>query len=109
MRRILKSVGFVVTLALMILWAGFTIAAYQFGVEGLFYVTFPGLICGLMITGGHGGTVLQERTAEIVAVVVNVGMIALAYITLLYWIPRGLHHKGRIQGRRAQKSCSKTF
>ncbi len=100
MRRILGSFGFVVTLALMILWAGLTVTAYRFGGEALFYFAFPGLICGLLITGGHGGTMLQETVAEIVAVGVNMGIVALACVASFLWIRRGRRGHGSARSGR---------
>jgi hypothetical protein len=37
----------------------------------LFYLLFPGLMIGLLITGGHGGTRTEEAIAPIAAFVVN--------------------------------------
>ena len=49
----------------------------------LVYPLFPGLIAGLMITGGHGGTHNEEIAARIVAPIVNAifyaGLILIAH------------------------------
>ena len=48
--------------------------------ELLFYLLFPGLVIGILITGGHGGTVGEERIASVVSFAVN----ALVYSALVF-------------------------
>jgi hypothetical protein len=59
------------SLVIKVLWFGFTaffalvmacatIAANHIASDSLTLLTFPGLWCGLLITGGHGGTEHQE-------------------------------------------------
>lgn len=43
----------------------------------LFYPLFPGLIAGLLITGGHGGSNAEEAVAKFVAPAVNAVFYAL--------------------------------
>ena len=69
-----------------------TLAAYMFLSEGLDVLAFPGLICGLMVTGGHGGTNAQELIGKVVAVAVNMGIVALPFLLVFWLVPRGLHH-----------------
>ena len=38
----------------------------------LFFLLYPGISLSLLITGGHGGTVFEERTATVVTILVNV-------------------------------------
>ncbi len=65
-----------------------TIAAYSYLNDALFFAAYPGLICGLLITGGHGGTSFQELLSRVIAVLVNMSIVALLFLTFLFWIPR---------------------
>ncbi|MES2392059.1 MAG: hypothetical protein V4555_10490 [Acidobacteriota bacterium] len=51
----------------------------------LFYPLFPGLIASLLITGGHGGTASEERTATIVAILVNALFYLLIVLTIRFF------------------------
>ena len=50
----------------------------------LFYSLFPGLAAGLRITGGHGGSKLQETIAPVVSFVVNWIIYSTALAALLF-------------------------
>jgi hypothetical protein len=43
----------------------------------LFFVLFPGMIVQMVVTGGHGGTFVQEAVAPIVGAAVNTGVYSL--------------------------------
>ena len=45
----------------------------------LFYTLWPGIVVGLVITGGHGSTTFQEGAAVALGLLVNAG----AYFCLL--------------------------
>ena len=54
--------------------AGLTIfveLSHDEAVIPILYPLMPGLIAGLLITGGHGGTATEEKIAAIVAALVN--------------------------------------
>jgi hypothetical protein len=54
--------------------AALTIVAQNTSLDALmvlFYPLFPGLIAGLLITGGHGGSSAEEILAKILAPAVN--------------------------------------
>lgn len=36
-----------------------------------FYAGFPGVVTSLFITGGHGGTIAQERIAPVAEIAIN--------------------------------------
>lgn len=53
----------------------------------LFFLLYPGVVLALLITGGHGGTLVQERLALAASVLVNTLAYAIVY-TLFLWIWR---------------------
>jgi hypothetical protein len=46
----------------------------------IFYTALPGVILHLVITGGHGGTIMEDRFGSVLEVVVN----AVFYAALLW-------------------------
>ena len=59
----------------------------------LFYLLYPGLMLGLLITGGHGGTVFEDRIAAIVGFLVN-----LLVYTLVLSIAISIWRRTRARG-----------
>lgn len=55
-------------------------------------VALPGLICHLLITGGHGGTHAEEVAGFAVAVVVNASLGA-AFFALIFAVFRWLNRR----------------
>jgi hypothetical protein len=55
----------------------FTLLFEKFSSAMLFYLLFPGLALGLMITGGHGGTHFEDSLAPVVGLAVNI---------IVYWV-----------------------
>jgi|SRR5580698_3739498 hypothetical protein len=79
-----KSFSIVLMVLVMIGTAGLTIAAYNYQNDALFIAGFPCIICGLLITGGHDGTSFQEAITKVVAVLVNMAIIALPFLLFFY-------------------------
>lgn len=46
----------------------------------VFHIGLPGVIAHLLITGGHGGTIFEERIGTILEIVVNT-----TFYTVLLW------------------------
>ena len=64
--------------------AALTVVAQNTNLDALMvllYPLFPGLIAGILITGGHGGSNAQETVAKIVAPEVNAAFYALLILT----------------------------
>ena len=69
-----------------------TLLNYAVEYSLLIYLLFPGLVLGLLITGGHGGTELEDKIAAVVSFLVNL----LAYTFLCsaaFWIHHALKKK----------------
>jgi hypothetical protein len=63
------SAGFVLAIAFHLL-LGMTVWNF------VIYAALPGLVVHLLITGGHGGTIMEERLGSILEVAVNTGFYA---------------------------------
>ena len=57
------------------------------GWETLFYVALPGVLAHMLVTGGHGGTMQQERIGSLLEVATN----TVFYTGLLWGVPALLH------------------
>lgn len=55
-------------------------------------IAMPGLICHLLITGGHGGTQAEEVAGYTVAIIVNATLGA-AFFAFVFAVLRHLHRK----------------
>jgi hypothetical protein len=64
---------------LMVATAFMTVWTQKSGPD-MFVLMFPGLWCGLLVTGGHGGTPAQETAGTIVAVAVNMLLVAVPFL-----------------------------
>jgi hypothetical protein len=51
--------------------------------ELLFKLLFPGLAVGLLITGGHGGTVIEDEIAPTFSFVFNVLVYATVFVGIV--------------------------
>jgi hypothetical protein len=57
------------------------------GWEGFFYVALPGVLAHMLVTGGHGGTMQQDRIGSMLEVATN----TIFYSGLLWGVPALLH------------------
>jgi uncharacterized membrane protein len=58
-------------MAILLFVIALTVMIYRIESPVLFYLLYPGEIVSLLITGGHGGTLLQDRIAPVASVAVN--------------------------------------
>jgi hypothetical protein len=72
-----------------------SILGYVFDMSFSFYALFPGMAVSLLITGGHGGTGVQDSVALVVAFAINL----IVYSFLFFWLMRILR-LGWIAARR---------
>ena len=56
----------------LVIVSGLTAAIRPIGSNVLFFLLYPGLMLSLLITGGHGGTVFEDRAGLAVGFVGNV-------------------------------------
>lgn len=62
----------------------FATAKKYVGPSTFFYLLYPGEIASLLITGGHGGTQLQEWVAQFVSILLNVFVLTLLLNLIVY-------------------------
>jgi hypothetical protein len=60
-----------------------TILEHTANSELLFDLLFPGLAVGLLMTGGHGGTMIEEAIAPSVSFAVNVAVYAVVFMGIV--------------------------
>ena len=74
----------------MIIVALLTIFSHSVEYSGFFYLLYPGNIVSQVITGGHGGTLLQERMALISSFILNV-LVYFLIIFSIHAVVRAIH------------------
>jgi hypothetical protein len=67
---------------LMLTTACATVLAQKDGSDILTVLMLPGLWTGLLVTGGHGGTPLRETVGTVVAVAVNMLLVAMPFLLI---------------------------
>jgi len=74
-----------------------TLLFYEFGSAVLIHLLFPGLAVGLMLTGGHGGTHLEENLALALGMVVNIAFYWIVFRFLSFALARRKKHRQRAE------------
>ena len=64
-----KTLAFIIALALVLI---LTLVLNRYPNAFLFYALFPGMSVDLLITGGHGGTLTEERVGFVAGFVTNI-------------------------------------
>jgi hypothetical protein len=58
----------------------------------VFYLLLPGSLASVLVTGGHGGTLLEERMGPIVGLIVNLivymSIMAMTFFAYSKWYSR---------------------
>ena len=80
MRIVVKCVWFGFMWLLMLVTACLTVLAQKDGSNFLTVLMLPGLWIGLLMTGGHGGTPARETVGTVLAVVVNMLLVAMPFV-----------------------------
>lgn len=61
-----------------------TILSYAVTSKSLFYLLYPGMVVGLLISGGHGGTETEVWASQLFGFILNVLVYSVFFFGVLY-------------------------
>jgi hypothetical protein len=67
----MKTIAARVLGSFLVIVALLTVFEYRTASAALFYLLYPGSVLSMLITGGHGGTKLEEGMALVAGLIVN--------------------------------------